>query len=158
MAIVRGVPDGFHTLSPYLICKDATRAIEFYKRAFGATELSRTTGPGGTLMNAQLRIGNSIFMLMEENLEWKARSPQSLNGSPVSIHLYVADADKVFGQAVAAGASVKMPMDDMFWGDRYGSISDPFGHSWDIATRITDLTEAEAKLASDEFFSKMQHA
>lgn len=158
MAIVRGVPDGFHTISPYLICKDASKAIDFYKRAFGAREVNRTTSPTGSIVNAQLRIGDSTFMLMEENLEWESRSPQSLNGSPVSIHLYVEDADRVFAQAVAAGASVKCAIDDMFWGDRYGSIVDPFGHSWDVATRVKDLTDAEYQRASAEFFSEMQHA
>jgi len=158
MAITRGIPDGFHTITPHLICKDAPKAIDFYKRAFDATELSRTTGPNGTIMNAQVRIGDSIFMLMEENLEWEARSPQSLNGTPVSIHLYVEDADKTFGRAIAAGASVKCAIDDMFWGDRYGTLADPFGHSWNVATRVKDLTDAEAKRASDEFFSKLQRA
>jgi PhnB protein len=158
MAITRGVPDGFHTITPYLTCKDAPKAIEFYKRAFDATELSRTSGPNGTIMNAQLRIGDSIFMVMEENLEREARSPQSLNGTSVSFHVYVEDADKTFGQAIAAGATVVCAIDDMFWGARYGSLADPFGHSWDVATRVKDMTDAEAKRASDEFFSKLQNA
>jgi len=158
VAVVRGIPEGFNTLTPYLICRDAPKAMDFYMRAFGAVETSRFSGPDGKIMNAQMRIGNSTVMLMEENLEWEARSPKSLDGSPTSVQIYVEDADKFFNQAVAAGATVNMPMDDAFWGDRYGSIVDPFGHKWSIATRVRDLTGDDMKRASEDFFAKMQNA
>jgi uncharacterized glyoxalase superfamily protein PhnB len=132
--------------------------MDFYKRAFGATELSRSPGPDGKIINAQMRIGDSVFMLAEENLEWEAPSPLALKGSPVSVQIYVEDADKVFDAAVAAGASVNMAMDDAFWGDRWGSITDPFGHKWSIATHARDMSQDEMKRAGDEFFSKMQNA
>ena len=158
MAIVRGIPDGFHSLTPSLICRETPKAMEFYKRAFGATEISRFAGPDGKIMNAQMRIGDSIFMLTEENLEWEAKSPLSLSGSPVSIQIYVEDTDKVFNTAVAAGATVSMPVEDMFWGDRWGSITDPFGHRWAIATRKKELNDDEMQRAAGEFFSRMQNA
>jgi PhnB protein len=158
MAIVRGIPEGFHTLTPALLCRETQKAIEFYKRAFGATEVSRFVGPDGKIMNAQLRIGDSIFMLSEENLVWDAKSPQSLNGSPVSVQIYVEDCDKAFNTAVAAGATVSMPVEDMFWGDRWGSITDPFGHHWSIATRQKEMNDEEIKQAAGEFFSRMQNA
>ena len=158
MAIVRGIPEGFHSLSPYLICREASKAIDFYKKAFGAIELSRFPGPDGKIMNAQLRIGDSVFMLMDENLEWGAKSPLSLNGTPITVQVYNDDADKMFGQAVAAGATVEMPLEDAFWGDRYGVVVDPFGHKWSVATRIKDLSPEEMKRASEESFSKMQNA
>jgi len=158
MAIVRGIPEGFHSLTPSLMCRETPKAMEFYARAFGAVEISRFAGPDGKIMNAQMRIGDSIFMLSEENLEWDAKSPLTLNGSPVSIQIYVEDTDKVFNTAVAAGASVSMPVEDMFWGDRWGSVTDPFGHHWAIATRKKEMTDDEMKAAAGEFFSKMQTA
>lgn len=158
MAAVRGIPEGFNTLSPYLICRDAPAAIDFYKKAFGAVETSRAAGPDGKIINAQLRIGDSTMMLMEEKLDWGARSPKSLDGSPTSVQIYVEDADKMFAAALAAGATVKMPIEDAFWGDRYGSIVDPFGHEWSIATRVKDMSGEEMESAGKEFFAKMQNA
>ena len=142
----------------YLAVEGALKCAEFYKKAFGATETSRASGPDGKIINAQLRIGNSTMMLMEEKLDWGARSPKSLDGSPTSVQIYVEDADKMFAAALAAGATAKMPIEDAFWGDRYGSVVDPFGHEWSIATRVKDMTGEEMEAASKEFFAKMQNA
>jgi PhnB protein len=148
---VKAIPDGTHSITPHLVCAGAAQAIEFYVRAFGAVEQMRLPGAGGKLMHASVRIGDSVVMLVDENREWGALGPLSLNGTSVTIHLQVADVDAVFAQAVAAGATVVMPVADMFWGDRYGIVKDPFGHQWSVATHQRDLTpqqiqEAMAKL------------
>ncbi|MEW6741607.1 MAG: VOC family protein [Planctomycetota bacterium] len=144
---VNPIPEGFHTVSPHLICRNAAKAIDFYKKAFNAEELVRMPGPDGKgVMHAELRIGNSIIMLAEE-MEGMCRSPQTLNGTPVTIHLYVQDCDKVFKQAVSAGANATMPPADMFWGDRYGKVTDPFGHEWSIGTHVKDLSPEEMQKA-----------
>jgi PhnB protein len=137
------IPDGYHSVTPYLYVKGAARAIEFYKRAFSAVERMRINQPDGRVGHAEIQIGDSIIMLADEFPEMDARSPQSLGGSPVSIHLYVEDADAVLGQAVAAGAEVKRPMGDQFYGDRLGGIEDPFGHTWWISTHKEDLSPEE---------------
>jgi uncharacterized glyoxalase superfamily protein PhnB len=142
-ASVKTVPDGFHSLTPHLICSDSAAAIDFYKRAFGAEEIMRMPGPDGKLMHASVRIGDSILMLADEMPKWGALGPTSLNGSPVTIHLAVADVDAVFARAIAAGAKPTMPVADMFWGDRYGKLKDPFGHDWAVATHIKDMTHDE---------------
>jgi uncharacterized glyoxalase superfamily protein PhnB len=129
-----------HSLTPHLVCDDAAAAIEFYKTAFGAVEAMRLPGPGGKLMHAMVRIGDSALMLVDAFPQMGALSPKALNGSPVTIHLFVPDTDATMAKAVAAGASVKMPAQDMFWGDRYGQLVDPFGHHWSIATHLQDLT------------------
>jgi len=139
----KAIPDGMHTVTPHLICANASAAIEFYKKAFNASETSRLPGPGGRLMHASLRIGDSTVMLVDEMPEHGALGPKSLKGSPVAIHLYVEDADATAAQAVAAGAKTIMPVTDMFWGDRYGQIEDPFGHRWSVATHVRDVTPAE---------------
>lgn len=136
-------PSCMRSITPHLICEGASDAIEFYKKAFGAQEMMRLPGPDGKLMHASVRIGDSIVMLVDEMPEWGALGPKALKGSPVTIHLMVDDVDAVFAQAVAAGATVKMPVDDMFWGDRYGQVIDPFGHVWSIATHMRDLTPEE---------------
>ena len=128
------IPQGMHTVTPHLICAEATEAIEFYQKAFGAVELSRMPGKDGKIMHASLRIGDSVIMLNEEMPQWGSFGPKHLKGSPVTIHLYVENVDAFFEQAVSAGAKVTMPIDDMFWGDRYGKVEDPFGHQWSIAT------------------------
>ncbi len=143
MAKVKPVPDGYHTLTPYLVIRDAAKAIEFYEKAFGAKETFRMPGPGGKIMHAELQIGDSMLMLAEEMPEYGAKSPQALGGSPVNVFLYVEDADKVFNQAVAAGATVTMPLADQFWGDRYGKLADPFGHQWSVATHKEDVAPEE---------------
>jgi len=139
------VPEGFHTITPYLIVRDAQKAVEFYKRAFGAEALSVHRMPDGKVMHAELKIGDSRLMLNDEFPEMKAVSPQSLGGSPVTLHIYVKDVDSLFNQAVAAGATATMPLMDAFWGDRYGKLSDPFGHHWSLATHKEDLTPQEVE-------------
>lgn len=140
---VQPIPEGMHTVTPHLVCAGAADAIEYYKKAFGAVELARLPGPQGMILHACLRIGDSPVMLVDEFPEGCSVGPKTLKGSPVTIHLYVEDADTVFDRAVAAGASVKMPPTDMFWGDRYAVIEDPFGHRWSIATHIRDLSPEE---------------
>jgi PhnB protein len=140
---VKPVPDGMHTVTPHLVCDGAAAAIEFYKKAFGATELMRVPGPGGKLIHAAVKIGDSIVMLVDAFPEWGSTDPKALKGSPVTIHLAVADVDTLYAQAVAAGCTVVMPLDNMFWGDRYGSVVDPFGHNWSMATHIQELTPEE---------------
>jgi PhnB protein len=137
------VPDGYHSVTPYLVVRNAPAAIDFYKKTLGATEIMRIPGPGGRIMHAELKIGTSIVMLSEEMPEMGSRSPQSFNGSPVSLFVYCEDVDKVYGAAIAAGATSKMPVADMFWGDRWGALVDPFGHEWQIATHKEDLTPEE---------------
>jgi PhnB protein len=139
-------PKGFHTLTPHLIVRDAKKAIDFYQKAFGAENARIHYGPDGkSIMHAELKIGDSMLMLYDENPEWNSLSPLSLNGSPVFIHVFVDDADSAFKRAVDAGATVKMPLMDAFWGDRYGQLTDPFGHFWSIATHKEDLTDEEIK-------------
>jgi uncharacterized glyoxalase superfamily protein PhnB len=137
------IPTGTHTVTPHLVCKGAAAAIEFYKKAFGAEELMRLPGPDGGLMHGCVKIGDSRVMLVDENPAWNIKGPTALGGTPVTIHLSVQDADKAFAQAVAAGATAVMPCADMFWGDRYGMVRDPFGHTWSIAHHQYDLTPAE---------------
>ncbi|MBS0446558.1 MAG: VOC family protein [Proteobacteria bacterium] len=137
---VKPIPEGMHTITPHLICAGAADAIEFYKKAFGAVELSRLPAPNGKLMHGSVRIGDSTVMLVDEMPEHGALGPKALKGSPVTIHLYVPDVDASIAQAAAAGAKVTMPATDMFWGDRYGQVEDPFGHRWSIATHQRDLT------------------
>ena len=143
MSKVQPVPEGYHTATPYLIINGAASAIEFYKKAFGATELMRMPGPGGRIGHAEIRIGDSPIMLADEAPEMSFRGPQSLGGSPVSILLYVEDVDAVFDQAVAAGAKVQRPVADQFYGDRTGGVTDPFGHIWYIATHKEDVSPEE---------------
>ncbi|CAH0185045.1 hypothetical protein SRABI118_01350 [Massilia sp. Bi118] len=137
---VRAIPEGFHTVTPHLVCAGAAEAIEFYKRAFGAVEVGRMPMPGGKLGHAEMRIGDSRIMLADDFPDYGSNGPLALKGTPVFIHLYVEDADAVFQQAVDAGAKPVMALADMFWGDRYGQVEDPFGHRWSIATHKRDLT------------------
>ena len=150
------IPEGYHTVTPSLIVRDAPAAIEFYERAFGAQEVTRMTGPNGAVMHAELRIGDSMIMLGEENEQWGVVSPQTLGGAPSSLHLYVEDADAVFARAVEAGAAVRHPLENAFWGDRYGKLTDPFGHVWGIATHLKDMTDEEVRKAGDEWMAKME--
>jgi uncharacterized glyoxalase superfamily protein PhnB len=145
---VTPIPRGFHTVTPYLVCAGAADAIEFYKKAFGAVELVRLPTPQGKLLHASVQIGDSIVMLNDEFPEMGSLGPKSRNGSSVAIHLFVEDADAAFERAVKAGATVKMPLQDMFWGDRYGQLEDPFGHSWSIATHQRDLTHEQIQEAA----------
>ena len=137
------IPDGYHTVTPYLVIKHAGKAIEFYTEAFGATELTRLTTPDGAVMHAEIRIGDSPVMLSDECPDWNALSPLTIGGTSVSIILYVEDADTVVNRSVAAGATLVMPVADQFWGDRMGTILDPFGHKWSIATHTEDVSAEE---------------
>ncbi len=140
---VKPVPEGMHTVTPHLVCQGAADAIEFYKKAFGAEELRRLPGPEGKLLHAMMRIGDSAVMLVDEFPQWGSFGPKSLKGSPVTIHLCVENVDGAFERAVAAGANSIMAPEDMFWGDRYCVLEDPFGHHWSIATHIRDLSLEE---------------
>ncbi len=152
---VKPVPDGYHTLTPFLTVRDAARAIEFYKQAFGAVERGVMKGPDGKVMHAELKIGDSIIMLSDEFPEFGTLSPQSTGGSPMGLHIYVDGVDAAFDRAVKAGAEVEMPVMDQFWGDRYGKLKDPFGHKWSIATHTKDLSMDEMKHGMDEAMEKM---
>jgi uncharacterized glyoxalase superfamily protein PhnB len=145
---VKPIPEGMHSLTPHLVCRDANAAMDFYIRAFGAREGGRLPGPDGKLMHGMLWIGNSALMLVDENPQWGMHSPLGLNGTPVIVHLYVEDVDATMARAVAAGATLTMPATDMFWGDRYGQVRDPFGHQWSIATHIRDLSPEEIQAAA----------
>jgi len=135
------------TVTPHLTCGGAADAIEFYKRAFGAVELTRLPGPGGKLLHAMIRIGDSNVMLVDEFPAHGSFGPKAMKGSPVTLHLYVDDVDAVFRRAVDAGAKVTMPVADMFWGDRYGRLEDPFGHQWSVATHVRDVKPEEMQEA-----------
>jgi len=146
---VKPVPDGYHTATPYLIVDGGATAIEFYQRAFGAKEIMRVPAPGGKVGHAEIKIGHSVIMLADEAPEMDARSPKSYGGSPVSILLYVADVDTQFAQAVAAGGTATRPVADQFYGDRSGSLKDPFGHTWHISTHKEDVSPEEIKKRMD---------
>jgi len=147
MPKVKPIPDGMHTVTPHLICAGAADAIEFYKKAINAVELVRLPGPQGKLMHACIRIGDSQVMLVDEMPDWGAFGPKSLKGSPVTIHLQVEDVDAFVARAVSTGAKITMPLDDMFWGDRYCKLEDPFGHHWSVATHKRDVSPEEMKRA-----------
>ena len=140
---VKPKPDGYHTATPYMIIRDATRALDFYKKAFGAEELMRIPAPGGKIGHAEIQIGDSRIMLADEAPERDIRSPQTLGGTPVSIMLYVDDVDSRYKKAIAAGAKELRPVKDQFYGDRSGCITDPFGHQWTIATHKEDVSAEE---------------
>ena len=140
---VKPIPEGYHSVTPYLIIKGATEAIEYYKRAFGAIELMRMPAPGGKIGHAEIKIGDSPIMLADEFAEIGYKSPQTLRGSPVSIMIYVEDVDTIFGQAIAAGGKEQRPVKDQFYGDRMGTLEDPFGHVWHVATHKEDVPAEE---------------
>ena len=141
--MTKPIPDGYHTATPYLIIRGAADAIEFYKKAFGATELFRFPTPDGRIGHAEIKIGDSPIMMADEYPQMGYNSPQSLGGSPVSIMIYVKDVDTIFNQAVAAGATVKEAVSDKFYGDRLGTVTDPFGHVWHISTHKEDVSIEE---------------
>ena len=165
---VKPVPEGYHTLTPFLTVKDAVRAIEFYKQAFGAQERGVAKGPDGKVMHAELKIGDSIVMLSDESgllaapaaldlllAQHGVLSPQSSGGAGMGLHIYVDGVDAAFDRAVKAGAQVEMPVSDQFWGDRYGKLKDPFGHKWSIATHTKDMSADEMKRSMDEAMKNM---
>ncbi|HYI02664.1 VOC family protein [Hyalangium sp.] len=141
--MAKAIPEGYHSVTPYLIVKGAARALEFYKKAFNATELVRMEGPGGTIGHAEFQIGNSIIMLGDENAEFGARSPETIGGSPVGLCIYIEDVDTIFKRAIAAGGKEERPVQDQFYGDRSGTLRDPFGHQWTIATHMEDVSPEE---------------
>ncbi len=153
-AKVNPVPEGYRTVTPYLIIRDAAKAIEFYKKALGAQEIFRMPMPNGKLAHAEIKIGDSMIMMADENPEWGASSPQALNGTPVGIFLYVPDVDATYKQAVDAGATPTMPPADMFWGDRYGKLKDPFGHEWSVGTHKEDVSPEEIGRRQEAFFAQ----
>ena len=146
------IPEGFRTVTPHLIVDDAGKALELYQKAFGAEEICRMGGPGGCIMHAEIKIGNSTVMLCDEMEGMTSKDPKGLGGSPVTMHIYTEDCDALQAQAVAAGAEITMPMQDMFWGDRYGKVTDPFGHEWSFATHIKDVTPEEMQEAAKQVF------
>jgi len=137
------VPAGYHTVTPYLVCRGAANAIEFYKKAFGAKQKMIMSGPDGKVMHAEIRIGDSSVMLGDEMPQMGATAPQTIGGTAGSLFIYVKDVDKAFAQAIAAGATTEMPPTNMFWGDRYCKLADPFGHKWSMATHIEDVSPKE---------------
>ena len=156
MAKVKPIPEGNHSVTAGLVVRDGKKAIEYYKTAFGAKVLSVMNGPDGqSVMHAELKIGDTKIYLGDEMPDMGARSPQALGGSPVSLNIYTEDCDAMFKKAIAAGGTVKMPLDNMFWGDRYGKITDPFGHEWGIATHVEDVSETEMEKRGREWFATM---
>ena len=152
---VRPIPEGFRTITPHLICSGAAAALAFYQQAFGAQELSRMPGPGGKILHAQIRIGDSLLMLADEFSDAGSAGSQPSANMHVYIHLYVEDADALFARAVEAGARPLMPPADMFWGDRYGQVEDPFGHRWSIATHKRDMTPQQMREEMEKAMSQM---
>ena len=152
---VKPIPDGYHTITPALTIRDCARAIEFYKQAFGAKQRGDVAkGPDGKVMHAELQIGDSVIMMSDEFPEYGTLSPQSTGGSSVQLHIYLDNVDAAFDRAVKAGATVTMPVADQFWGDRYGTLKDPFGHKWSIATHVKDMSEDDMRRAMDEMMAK----
>jgi PhnB protein len=142
---VKAIPDGYHSVTPYLILDDATRALEFYKRAFGAVEYVRMPAPSGKIGHAEIKIGDSPIMLADESPQMNARSAKSFGGSPMFLMVYVTDVDSLVAQAVAAGATLRRPVTNQFYGDRSGAVEDPFGYLWYLATHVEDVPPEEMK-------------
>ncbi len=149
--MAKPIPDGYHTLTPYLIVRGGVAALEFYIAAFGAKERLRLTMPGGAIAHAEMTIGDSAFMLGEEMTEWGSKSPATLGGTPCGFCLYVEDCDAAFARAIAAGATVKRPLADQFYGDRSGTVTDPFGHDWTLATHKEDVPAAEMQSRMEQW-------
>jgi PhnB protein len=154
MSKVKAVPEGFHTVTPHLTVRNAAQAIEFYKKAFGA-EVLNIMRDGDSIMHAALKIGDSILMLNDEYPQMGSLSPLSTNGAGVTMHIYTDNVDTAFDRAVAAGATVSMPLMDQFWGDRYGLLTDPYGHKWSLAAHVRDMSADEVRKAQEEAFAKM---
>ena len=153
--MTKPIPDGFHTVTPSIVLSNTKEAIEFYKKAFNANEIYQMPTPDGKTMHAMIQIGDSFVMMSDEFPQMGANSPTTVGGTSSTIHLYVEDADKIYDQAIKAGATPTMPMMDAFWGDRYGSILDPYGHSWAIATHKKDMSSEEMQKAAKEFMAQM---
>jgi PhnB protein len=155
---VNPIPQGFHSVTPFLVVNDVAQALDFYRRAFGAEERMRLSGPNGKVSHAETKIGDSIIMITEDSPNNGLRSPEALGSSTVSIVLYVDDVNATFKQATQAGAKTQQPLADMFWGDRYGRVTDPFGHSWSLATHIEDVAPEEMTKRSQEAMKSQQRA
>ena len=155
MKATQAVPKGFHTVTPSLFVRNTAQAIDFYKKALGAEELMRMTGPDGKIGHAEIKIGDSIIFLSDENAAFGTKSPESLGGVTGALYLYVDDVDKAFQRAVDAGGQARMPVMDMFWGDRVGNFIDPYGHSWTLSTHTQDLTEQEIQEGEKKFYAQM---
>jgi PhnB protein len=155
MGKVKAIPEGYHVVTPYLTVRGAAQAIEFYQKAFGATPSVVMPSPDGKIMHAEIRIGDSVVMLADENPQMGNNSPQTLGGATAGIMLYTENVDQAFERAVKAGATAQMPPADMFWGDRFGSLVDPFGHKWSMATHIRDVSPDEMKKAQKEWEQSM---
>ena len=154
--MIKKIPQEFHSITPMLVLKDVRRAIEFYQRALGARELMVMPGPDGKgVMHAEMKIGDSIIMMGEENPQYPCKSAETIGGSPVSFYLYLENVDEAFKVAVAAGAVAQMPVEEMFWGDRVGTVEDPFGYSWSLATHTRDLTPEEIRQGAEAACAKM---
>jgi PhnB protein len=156
MAPTKPIPDGFTTVTPSLVFKDCNKAIDFYKKALGAQELMRMPGPDGKMMHAEIKVGNSHVMMNDEIMG--SKSAETLGASPVTFYLYVEDADSSFKKAIAAGCKEIMPVADMFWGDRMGAVSDPYGYKWNFSTHVKDMTPEEMKRGQDEWMKQMAGA
>lgn len=157
--MTKPIPEGYHTITPVFVFKDSHKAIEFYKKAFGATEQLVMPGPDGQgVMHAALKIGDSTIMMSDENPDRPCKSAETLGGSPISLYLYVKDVDAAFRRAVAAGGASQMPVQDMYWGDRVGSLKDPFGYSWMLATHIADPSPEEITRGAEAAFAGMGKA
>jgi uncharacterized glyoxalase superfamily protein PhnB len=156
MSDVKPIPEGFSSVTPYMIVSNSVEAIAFYGKAFGATEISRMEGPGGSTMHAEIRIGNAIVMMTDENPQFNMSSPLTLGNTTGSLHLYVEDVDAAFQAAIDAGCEVVAPLMDMFWGDRFGKVKDPFGHTWSLATKQKNLTREEVDAGAAIALKQMQ--
>ncbi|HUK25383.1 MAG TPA: VOC family protein [Terriglobales bacterium] len=152
---VKAIPEGYHTATPYLVVRNAAEAIEYYKKAFGAQEVMRMPTPDGKIGHAELKIGDSMVMLADENDRGTSKAPQTLGGTTAGIMLYVEDADATFHRAINAGGKVFMPLTDMFWGDRFGQLTDPFGQAWSVATHKEDVSPAEMEKRMKQFAAQM---
>lgn len=148
-------PKGFHTVTPSLFVRNARQAIDFYKKALGAEETVCMTGPDGKIGHAEIKVGDSFIFLSDENPTWGTKSPQSLGGATGGLYLYIEDVDKSFQRALDAGGQLKMPVTDMFWGDRLGSFVDPFGHNWTLATHTRDVSIEDMKEGEKKFYAQM---
>jgi len=155
---VAPIPAGYYTLTPYLVCRGAAKAIEFYKKAFDAKEKVRMPAPDGSVAHAELKIGNSIVMLGDENPAMGQTAPETVGGTSAGLFIYTANVDKAYAKAIAAGAKAEQPPTDMFWGDRYAKLSDPFGHKWSMATHIEDLSPKEMAKRGAEAMAQMAAA
>jgi PhnB protein len=152
---VKPIPEGYHTLTPYLAVEDAAAAIDWYTKAFGAKERMRMEGPGGTIGHAEIEIGDSVIMLSDPFPQSKTRPPKEIGATTSGIYAFVEDVDAAFKQAIDAGATSEMEPETMFWGDRFGSLTDPFGHSWQIATHVEDVPPEEMKERSEKWMAEM---